>query len=350
MRGSGKTVLVCRLSALGDVAMTIPVIYSAARENPDTRFVMLTSKRIKEIFINTPANLEVIGIKKDKYKGLGGTIRLFREVRKRADFNVFADLHSVIRTHLFGAICRLRGIKTARIDKGRNEKRALTRHAAKAVKQLKSGFDRYREVFERLGIAVGDNFEHLSPEIDPSKYSTVIPPKRDGERWIGIAPFAAHEGKVYPRTQMETVLNALASTPNFRIILFGGKKREEVVLTQWEEKYDNAVSIAGKGLDLATELAIQSQLDVMVSMDSANMHLASLVGTPVVSVWGATHPYCGFGGWRQPDDNAIGLALDCRPCSVYGNKPCRRKDLFCLYGIRPQTIIDKIFSILNANS
>ncbi|MBP5315072.1 MAG: glycosyl transferase family 1, partial [Muribaculaceae bacterium] len=129
----------CRLSALGDVAMTIPVIYSAARENPDTRFVMLTSKRIKEIFINTPANLEVIGIKKDKYKGLGGTIRLFREVRKQVGFNAFADLHSVIRTHLFGAICRLRGIKTARIDKGRNEKRALTRHAAKAVKQLKSG-------------------------------------------------------------------------------------------------------------------------------------------------------------------------------------------------------------------
>ena len=348
MRGPGKTVLVCRLSALGDVAMTIPVVYSAARENPDTRFVMLTSERIKEIFIDTPQNLDVIGIKKANYKGLGGVFRLFREVRKQAKFNVFADLHSVIRTRLLGFVCCIYGIKTARIDKGRWEKRALTRHTGKAVKLLKSGFDRYREVFDRLGIAVSDNFDHLLPEIDPSKYSSVIPPKRDGERWIGIAPFAAHEGKVYPRTQMETVLNALAEAPNCRIILFGGKKREEVVLSQWEEKYANVVSIAGRGLDLATELAIQSQLDVMVSMDSANMHLASLVGTPVVSIWGATHPYCGFGGWHQPEDNAIGLALDCRPCSVYGNKPCRRKDLFCLYGIRPQTIIDKVFSILNS--
>ena len=84
----------------------------------------------------------------------------------------------------------------------------------------------------------------------------------------------------------------------------------------------------------------------MVSMDSANMHLASLVDIPVVSIWGATHPYCGFKGWRQNDENIIQLPLTCRPCSVFGDRPCHRGDYLCLNGIKPAIVTDKILSIL----
>ena len=83
-------------------------------------------------------------------------------------------------------------------------------------------------------------------------------------------------------------------------------------------------------------------LDVMVSMDSANMHLASLVATPVVSVWGATHPYAGFMGWNQKMDNAVQLNMRCRPCSIFGNKPCQRGDYACLTAIKPDVIINKV--------
>ena len=85
-----------------------------------------------------------------------------------------------------------------------------------------------------------------------------------------------------------------------------------------------------------------SYIDVMVSMDSANMHLASLVGTTVVSVWGATHPYAGFMGWNQKEENAVQVTLPCRPCSIFGNKPCRRGDYACLRQIEPSDIIQKI--------
>ena len=89
------------------------------------------------------------------------------------------------------------------------------------------------------------------------------------------------------------------------------------------------------------------QLDVMVSMDSANMHLASLVGTPVVSVWGATHPYAGFMGFGQKEENAIQLDMPCRPCSIYGNKPCHRGDYACLRDIAPARIINKVEQLLD---
>ena len=90
-----------------------------------------------------------------------------------------------------------------------------------------------------------------------------------------------------------------------------------------------------------------SHLELMVSMDSANMHLASLVNTPVVSIWGATHPYTGFMGWNQKLENAVQVDLPCRPCSIFGNKPCLRGDYACLNSITPDMVFSKVKAVLN---
>ena len=89
-------------------------------------------------------------------------------------------------------------------------------------------------------------------------------------------------------------------------------------------------------------------MDIMLTMDSANMHLASLVGTPVVSIWGATHPNVGFYGFRQDPNNAVQIDLDCRPCSVFGNKPCANSEQYaCMNRISETSVIDKINNILD---
>ena len=108
----------------------------------------------------------------------------------------------------------------------------------------------------------------------------------------------------------------------------------------------NGGGFIGK-LNMRTELNLMSHLDVMLSMDSANMHLASLVNIPVVSVWGATHPYAGFMGWKQLPVNTVQLDLSCRPCSVYGQKPCWRGDYACLRDITPEQVIAKIEGIID---
>jgi len=68
---------------------------------------------------------------------------------------------------------------------------------------------------------------------------------------------------------------------------------------------------------------------------------------PVVSVWGATHPYAGFLGWRQSPDRCISIDLPCRPCSVFGNKPCLRGDMACMNNIDPLAIVRKVEEIIN---
>ena len=322
-----RSVLITRFSALGDVAMAIPVVYSVCRGNPDTKFVFVTKKSQESLFINPPANLTVLGIVLDAY----------------------ADLHGVLRSYALCALATLHGIKCHSIRKGRRNKRALTRSRNKVMLPLLSSRARYREVFFRFGFSMNETFKGLYGDggrADPAIFASVTAPKKEGDKWVGIAPFAKHPGKIYPTDMMEHVVEEIASKPGVKVFLFGGGEHERKILGEWASKFDNVISLADKRHGFPLELALLSHLDTMVSMDSANMHLASLVGVRVVSVWGATHPYCGFKGFRQKEADIVQLPMTCRPCSVFGNKPCSRGDYHCLAGIPPQMIVNKVKSII----
>ena len=178
---------------------------------------------------------------------------------------------------------------------------------------------------------------NLRPVIDS------IGEKKMFQQWIGIAPFAAHKGKIYPVEKMEMVIaEIIRRHPSCRLMLFGGGQNEMEVLNDWCNRYKNCLNVSALLGSLQQEMIVMSQLDTMVSMDSANMHLASICGTRVVSIWGATHPYAGFMGWNQSTDDAVQIDLPCRPCSIYGNRPCMRGDYACLNNIDPITIADRV--------
>lgn len=326
--------------------MTVPVVYSACMARPDVRFVMVTQKVASTLFINRPENLTVIGVDvKGEYRGPCGMFRLVRELRREYSIDLFIDLHDVIRTHLMSAACRLAGIPVSRIDKGRRDKRLLTRAEGKRLHPLISSRQRYFDTFARAGFSFGELFRSVYPDgVDRTIYSEITMPKAQGDVWIAVAPFAKHQGKIYPLGLMRTALDKILSAhPTARVFLFGGGGEERKALESWERSLpDRIVSLAGKRYGFARELALLSDCDVMVSMDSANMHLASLVGLPTVSVWGATHPYCGFTGWHQRTELEVQSDMPCRPCSVFGNQPCRRGDYACLRSINPAEIAARV--------
>ncbi|MDE7153725.1 MAG: glycosyltransferase family 9 protein [Muribaculaceae bacterium] len=344
-----KRVMVARFSALGDVAMVIPVLYSAARCYPDVTFYFITRPPLTALFINHPDNLIPIGVDlKKKYKGVTAMWHLFNDLYKEYRFDAFVDLHDVIRTKLFRFFCRLRGIPVRIINKGRSGKRALTRKRNKIMLPMITSRARYREVFYSFGLPLEPRFDGLfgKGSAPQQMLPDFIEPLTEGVRRIAIAPFAAHRGKIYPPELMEKVVASLSADPRNRLIFFGGGAEEEAILNNWTERYPGCISLAGRKSGFPTELAIMSHCDVMISMDSGNMHLASLVNLPVVSVWGATHPFCGFIGWHQEERNTVQLPLTCRPCSVFGDKPCYRGDYLCLNGITPQMILEKVNALL----
>ena len=339
-------ILVIRFSAIGDVAMTVPVIHSLATQYPQHRITVLSGPNIAALFAHLPANVSFWGADlKETYKGFVGLNRLFNEL-KAEQFDYIADFHDVLRTKYLRLRFLLQGKKVAHIDKGRKGKKALTRSKNKIKVQQLSSFQRYANVLNRIGLPVRTDFKTIYPSRkgDLSAFSSITGTKGT-DKWVGIAPFATHPGKIYPEKQMEQVIQCLDAQPNIRIFLFGGGKKEVEILSAWANKYPSATCIAGK-LKIDAELALMSHLDAMVSMDSGNMHLASLVNTPVVSIWGATHPLAGFMGWQQSEQNAVQIDMPCRPCSVYGNKPCAEKGYACLHQITPQMIVEKINAIL----
>jgi ADP-heptose:LPS heptosyltransferase len=233
----------------------------------------------------------------------------------------------------------LTGKKIFTIDKGRAEKKKLTTKQKSNFHPLKSGFQRYADVFEEMGYSI-----NLQPSL--LKKTTLHLPDNakvyfEHKQCIGVAPFAKHAEKMYDANKMKLVVDELSKL-NINILLFGGGTQEKNILDSWiNENHPNVINITGK-FNLQEELAIISHLKLMCNMDSANMHLASIYNIPVVSIWGATHPYAGFLGWGQSDENVVSIDLPCRPCSVYGNKKCWRGDHACMEQISPEKIISRI--------
>lgn len=344
-----ERLLIIRFSAIGDVAMTIPVIYACAIDNPRLRITILSREFLRPLFSRMPSNVQFKGIdlKKECYRGIRGLNRLYHELEEEK-YDAVADFHDVLRSKYLRTRFLLSGKQVAHIRKGRKEKKALTQEQHKAMRPLKSSFQRYTDVLNELGIHFAAHFSSVFPEGkgNLSQIASVAGSK-ESCKWVGIAPFAAHQGKAYDLTKMEVVIDMLDRLPDIRIFIFGAGVNQKETGERWEKKYPRSVvSMIGK-LSLDGELILMSHLDVMLSMDSANMHFASLVHTPVVSVWGATHPYAGFMGWDQKMEDAVQLDLPCRPCSVFGNKPCRRNDYACLNGITPERIVERLKRYLN---
>jgi len=336
--------LIMRLSALGDVAMTVPVIDSLARQYPELQVTVLTANRCKEFFDWMPQNVSVKTINVKDYNGWSGLNKLYREVSD-VNYDAVADLHDVLRTKFLKWRFRMAGKKVAVINKGYAEKRALIAHGNNS-RQLKSTFERYLDTFRDLGLNVIPDFNNIlnnKKKEDFSQVFKVTGEKLPSERWVGIAPFATYEGKIFPLDRMKLVAKILAER-GCKVFLFGAGKKEEEEVKTWER--DGVMSVIGKLGGFHNELLLMSKLDCMISMDSANMHLASMVATPVVSVWGATHPKAGFLGWKQKNMYTVQLDLRCRPCSIYGNKPCQYGDYRCMHFLPKEKILRHVYRVL----
>lgn len=334
-----RHLLVIRFSAMGDVAMTVPVIKTLLNQHPDVHVTFVSRPGFAAFFEGIP-RLTYLSVDVDRdYKGFTGIFKLFGHLAKRQRYYAVADLHDNLRTKLLRRFFSVTGLPYARTDKGRKDKKLLTRFPGKVLRPLKPTTERYADVFRKLGYTVVLDHKLNKQPLALSDEIVAVTGEKT-RKWIGIAPFAKHKGKIYPMERMWEVVKWLDAR-NVTIFLFGGSLLEQEICSQWESEFENVVSVVNK-LTMHQELALVSQLEVMLSMDSAGMHLASLTGTPTVSVWGATHYYAGFLGYGQSENNIVADNIECRPCSVYGNKPCFRGDYACLYRIKPEMITARL--------
>ncbi|NNK74879.1 MAG: glycosyltransferase family 9 protein [Maribacter sp.] len=344
--GNTKHLLVIRLSAMGDVAMMVPVIKSLLDSYPNLKITVLTKGAFRPIFKGLDNITVHVADVTGTHKGIGGLWKLYKELQA-LQLDAVADLHNVLRSNALKLLFRLNRTPFVQIEKGRKEKKALTTVKNKVFAPLKSTHQRYVDAFNELGFSFSlPDANFLNRNVLSEKALKIV--GSDNRKWLGIAPFAAFSGKMYPQHLMREVVQELNNTNKYKIFLLGGGAKEKGLLDKWEIESQSCINLIGK-LSFDEELALISNLDLMLSMDSSNAHLAAMYGVPIVSLWGVTHPFAGFYPYGQDPGNAL-LAdrnsYPLIPTSIYGNKLPKGYESV-METIQPNDVVSKINRLLN---
>ncbi|WP_423129043.1 glycosyltransferase family 9 protein [Gaoshiqia sp. Z1-71] len=340
-------ILVYRFSAMGDVVMLLPVLKGLLASNQQVEIYLCTPAFLFPVFRGIE-RLHLIGADfKEKHKGTAGLFRLFKQLKSEVNPDLVIDLHQVIRTYALNACFRVAGYRVIGFNKGRKEKKLAIK--TKSREPLPSTFERYATAFEKAGFRFSLSVPPLFPKTAREEALTLLGlDPLVAHTLIGIAPFAKHQQKVWGKDKTEMLIAELTKNNAHTVVLFGGGKSELEILDQLAAKYPNCL-VAAHYLKFNQEIQVLPHLELMVSMDSANMHLASMAGVPTISIWGATHPSLGFVPYHQPEENRIqyeGNDLACRPCSVFGNKKCIYESVRCMDYISVDRVLARVNQLL----
>jgi len=333
-------VLITCFSSISNVAAIVPQLSGLVNDYPQHEFIVLSRSFLRPLFDKLPRVTFVGADIRGKHKTLLGVYQLFKQL-KALQPDVLLDMQCSWRTRMISCLFTLTSTKTLKIGFARAEQKQLIRKGAKKHHSIPTIFDRQARLYAKIGLNVNCSFRKLyEPNADQITKIKELYGEKHGS-WIGIAPFSIARGKTLPFRKMKNIIAHFDKRPNTKIFLFGAGDMENELLSDWQSLYDNVYAVH-TNLQLDDELALMNHLDVMLSMDSANMHLASLMAVPVVSVWGATHYYSGFLGWNQSVDNCVGVDFSCRPCTAHSDRKCKYGDYRCLESLHSSKIIEVI--------
>ena len=291
---------------------------------------MVSNVNNKSIF-DFEERLKFIGIDfSSNDKNIFQIAKKVKEVSGNINFNGIYDLHDVIRSKI---LCLLLSAKTdfTRVyEKQRSLKKEIINKKI-SLQKLKTSSERYLHCLKK-------DFDKL----DFSNISKALVAETTKKDIIGIAPFSAHKSKIWPLSNYQKIINHFK---NFKFVIFAFGNQELEDSKTYFLKNSNC-SIIDRNLSLNDQMKLINDFKVFISMDSANMHLASLTSTKLVSIWGPTHPFLGFSPLFN-EEFIVQLSdeeYSERPISIYGKikKIDKVKAEQSMSRINPEKVIDKI--------
>ena len=327
--------MIIRFSALGDVILVRPIIQLFLKTYPDVRVWMVSNINNKSIF-DFDERLKFIGIDfNSKEKKIFQIAKKVKVVSGNINFNGIYDLHDVIRSKILCLILYSKTDVSRVFEKQRSLKNKIISKKI-GLQKLKTSSEEYLNCLKK-------DFEKL----DFSNICKSLKGSDNKKNIIGIAPFSAHKTKIWPLSNYQKIINHF-NTFKFVIFAFGSQELE------YSKTYflkNKNCSVIDGNLDLNEQMELINSFKVFISMDSANMHLASLTSTKVVSIWGPTHPFLGFRPLFN-EEFIVQLSNEEnseRPISVYGKikKIDTVKGKQSLSRIGPERVIEKINLAIN---
>jgi len=341
--GSGedkiRRILVVRMSAIGDIILTTPLLRAVRAKFPQAQIDFLTKSKYRELLEHHPLVHEVVGF--DTSLGFRGLLRLVAGLRKEK-YDLVLDLHSNPRSILVRLFC---GAKMRRRSRKYSlERRLLKWFGINLMKNAPPVAERYFTALKNFGVKPDGLCAEIFPSsADLEKAESILSAAGlAGKALVGLAPGASRFTKIWPAHYFSAAGAKLAQELKAGIVILGGaedKAAAAEVESRLKAEFPGPVMNLAGALSLLESAAVVRSVTILLSNDTALMHLASAGDTPVVAIFGPTTREMGFFPYCKKAAVIEKQGLDCRPCSLHGTDQCPEKHFRCMLDIEPQEVV-----------
>jgi ADP-heptose:LPS heptosyltransferase len=319
-------ILIIRLSSIGDIVLTSPIVRALHRCYPAAQLHFLTKKAFASLVQHDPRITQVHLFEGD----LGATIAAL----KAEGFDLVVDLHRNIRSRLI----KLRlGVRAVTYSKDRWP---VLIHTKLGIGKLPSvhTVERYARALRPLGCALDDlGLEFFLPA-EARSVAADIAARNFSHPPIAVVLGGNYFTKRWPRAYFVDLLNQLGEP----VMLLGGKpEADDAAWIQEHLKVDCFNAVAQYDLILSAALLEHSRY--VITHDTGLMHIATALGCKIFSIWGNTVPELGFAPYKAQQSVIIqNTAVSCRPCTKLGYGKCPQGHFKCMLELRPEQVLREI--------
>ena len=316
-------ILIIRLSSIGDVVLTQPIVASLRQQYPKAQIDYIT-KAVFTVIVEKFGCVDNIYVWDE-------SLQILKKIRSEK-YDITIDLHAKLNTMLIRLFSNSK--KSVVYDKKHLLRKKIVSH--KTRKDISSTVDLYYSSLEKLGL----HLTKLVPKLHLESKEIFI--SKNANKKIGIFPGATHKTKQYPPKKIIELISMLPY--EYQIYLFGSKNETNLVKEIIAGSDKELNDFSGK-LDLNELCYYINSMDFIISNDSGPMHIAAALNKKQLAFFGATHPKLGF---SPQNDKAIIIKsdLNCQPCSLHGDAKCPQNDFNCMEMIDNRDATKKIINSL----
>ncbi len=339
---AGK-ILIIRFSSLGDVALVSPIL--TLLKESGFQIHLLTRTLPANLYFGDPRVDRIWRL--EDYPTLSS---LIRDIRDEIDeFDYIVDLHKQPRSIIITNLLRPMVKKSTFVY----DKEALPRYLLllthRKILPIHHTIFRYLKAFPFLGKAeelwekTVSNAEmpFFREEVEELEEDLSRIGKIPSSPMIYLAPGARYPAKRWPSKHFAQLATKLRKD-GYNIGVVGGPDDRKFA----EEIAGNNIDILDyTGLPPRKTILLLKSGRALITNDSAHQHFALLAGIPVITIFGPTVPEFGFYPIKEKDI-IIQKKLKCRPCSMHGEKKCKRGDHICMKDISPLEVYEKTLKVI----
>ncbi|MEG8946550.1 lipopolysaccharide heptosyltransferase II [Rosettibacter firmus] len=330
MKDIFKKILIIRLSSLGDILLTTPVIRALKKKYPESSIDFLVKSQYSDVIKYNPYLNKI-------YEYNSSNLKVLITQLKQNEYELIIDLQNNFRSRLITFQLKSPAYHFKKLSL---KKFLLVKFKINLFNKTKTIPERYAETYPQ--IKLDENGLDL---FIPSEIENEIDTNFSNAQVIGFCPGSRHFTKRWPSEYFVELGNKLAED-GYQIFILGGKNDKEIC-AEISKKIQNSINLQNDDEILKTAVYMK-KCKAIVTNDSGLMHTASAIGLPVLVLFGSSVKEFGFTPYKVKNIILENNSLSCRPCSHIGKEKCPEKHFKCMKDLTPDLVYQTLKKLMNS--